>query len=109
MLEICLKDAPRMYRDRLKGWYVVARVFFLLLLHCSAWHCKICTPISGSLHELTSLRTLVCMNKEELYMIKVKIVMPTVVINGARVVSFRVEMVSVLFEDINQAILVILL
>ena len=28
-----------MYRDRLKGWYVVARNFFLLLLNCSAWPC----------------------------------------------------------------------
>ena len=25
------------YRDRLKGLYVVARNFFLLLLNCSAW------------------------------------------------------------------------
>ena len=27
------------YRDRLKGLYVVARNFFLLLLNCSAWPC----------------------------------------------------------------------
>ena len=26
-----------LYRDRLKGWYVVARNFFLLLLNFSAW------------------------------------------------------------------------
>ena len=28
-----------LYRDRLKGWYVVARNFFLLLLNCSARPC----------------------------------------------------------------------
>ena len=27
------------YRDRLKGLYVVARNFFMLLLNCSAWPC----------------------------------------------------------------------
>ena len=27
------------YRDRLKGLYIVARNFFLLLLHFSAWPC----------------------------------------------------------------------
>ena len=27
------------YRDRLKGLYVVARSLFLLLLSCSAWPC----------------------------------------------------------------------
>ena len=28
-----------LYRDRLKGLYMVARNFFLLLLNCSAWPC----------------------------------------------------------------------
>ena len=28
---------PRIYRDRLKRWYAVARTFFLLLLDFSAW------------------------------------------------------------------------
>ena len=32
-------EAAGMYRDRLKGLYVVARNFFMLLLNCSAWPC----------------------------------------------------------------------
>ena len=29
----------QVYKDLLKGWYVVARNFFLLLLNCSGWPC----------------------------------------------------------------------
>ena len=45
---VCLRFALRrfllmgefyIYRDRLKGLYVVGRSLFLLLLHCSAWPC----------------------------------------------------------------------
>ena len=36
MLHLC---TWQMYRDSLKGLYMVARIFFLLLPNCSAWLC----------------------------------------------------------------------
>ena len=37
--DVAQRHDSSIYRDRLKGWFVVARNFFLLLLNCSAWHC----------------------------------------------------------------------